>query len=49
MNEINVNDIVMWNLVYVRKRTFRRIDERPVYLFHKGLENFVVLRIKGDS
>ena len=38
MNEINVNDIVMWNLVYIRKCTFRRIDERPIYFFHNTTE-----------
>ena len=38
MNEINVNDIVMWNLVYIHKCTFRRIDERPIYFFHNTNE-----------
>ena len=28
-----------WNLIYIRKRTFRRIDERPVYLFHNAFEH----------
>ena len=24
----------MWNLVYIRKHTFWRINKRPIYLFH---------------
>ena len=29
-------DIMTYDLVYVPKREFQRIDERPIYLFHSA-------------
>ena len=34
INEINKRDMMIWNIIYIHKHQFQRIDKWIIYLFH---------------